>query len=178
MPFKKPSVSFDEALAESRAERGLPPKPAPTPVASATPSTPPPARPRKGRGGAPAPSPAPVRTAGNVTINVVAPHPAPGVSPSFDAISADLGPERAMRATSTRAWASVDAVIASGALSTVPSYAVSGAVTETTRRIAPGLIDRARAKLDPHSVESQRTIGRALMTSALAAYFKAEKTTS
>jgi len=218
MPFKKPTVSFEEAMADSRAERGLkalksetevvltPTAPAKTPQIS-TPSgaenkPKPPQTADAGAASAPArasvqpsiqPSggrkPQPVAEARRPTprattmleehlklsIPVTAPHPAPGVSPSYDAIAADHGPRTAILAVLRRAWPEIEAHLAAGEMiDQAAAYPVSGVDTDTTRRLSPTLLETARASLDPHGISSQRKLGRMLATAALAAYFAKE----
>jgi len=214
MPFKKPTVSFEEAMADSRAERGLkalksetdvvltPTAPAKTlristpPGAENKPKPPQTADARTASAPARAsiqpsiqPSierkPQPVAEARRPTtmleehlklsIPVTAPHPAPGVSPSYDAIAADHGPRTAILAVLKRAWPEIEAHLAAGErIDQAAAYPVSGVDTDTTRRLSPTLLETARASLDPHGISSQRKLGRMLATAALAAYFAKE----
>lgn len=218
MPFKKPTVSFEEAMAGSRAERGLkalksetgvvltPATPIKSPQTSTTPNagnkpTPPqtatavatrtPAPDNVGpstqSSGARAPQPiaSTSRTAPRaataleddlkLSIPVTAPHPAPGVSPSYDAIAADHGLRAAILAVLKRAWPDIEAHLAAGDKIDRPAaYPTSGVETDTTRRLSPTLLETARASLDPHGISSQRKLGRMLATAALAAYFAKE----
>jgi hypothetical protein len=219
MPFKKPTVSFEEAMAGSRAERGLkalksetgveltptaPAKPtqiSPPPGAENTPKPPQttaavaaPAPPTARVGQSTQPSvartPQPIAAARRPTprattmleddlklsIPVTAPHPAPGVSPSYDAIAADHGPRAAILAVLKRAWPDIEAHLAAGEkIDRAATYPVSGVDTDTTRRLSPVLMETARASLDPHGISSQRKLGRMLATAALAAYFTKER---
>lgn len=218
MPFKKPTVSFEEAMAGSRAERGLkalknetgvvltPATPIKPPQTSTTPSagnksTPPqtatavatrtPAPDNDGPSIQPSVArvPQPIastkRTASSaataleddlkLSMPVTAPHPAPGVSPSYDAITADHGPRVAILAVLKRAWPDIEAHLAAGQkIDRTAAYPTSGVETDTTRRLSPTLLETARTSLDPHGISSQRKLGRMLATAALAAYFAKE----
>jgi hypothetical protein len=218
MPFKKPTVSFEEAMAGSRAERGLKalksdtdvvltptaparapqistrpgaenkPKPPQTAIAGAPPapsgaSVGPSTQPSGERTPQPVAAmrrPTPLATTmleedQKLSIPVTAPHPAPGVSPSYDAIAADHGPRAAILAVLKRAWPDIEAHLAAGEkIDRLATYPVSGVKTDTTRRLSPTLLETARVSLDPHGISSQRKLGRMLATAALAAYFAKE----
>jgi len=214
MPFKKPSVSFEEAMAGSRAERGLKalkvdagitPAPAQPAVVEPAPqpariepeiAAPPPAAAAEPQPARPVRTPPPVRAPRpavtappahadavapdddlKLSIPITAPHPAPGVSPSFDAIAADHGQRAAMLAVLKRAWPEIEARLAAGeAIDRAATYPMSAVDTDTTRRLAPALLEAARKHLDPHGISSQRKLGRMLATVALAAYFAREGT--
>lgn len=216
MPFKKPTVSFEEAMAGSRAERGLKALRSETGVEPTAPAKPPQisAQPRAGdkpqpQQTAPAvtapalaatafslptkpstactpqpsavtPRPTPLAAPAleddlKLSIPVTAPHPAPGVSPSYDAIAADHGPRAAILAVLKRAWPDIEAHLAAGEkIERAGVYRTSGVETDTTRRLSSTLLETARASLDPHGISSQRKLGRMLATAALAAYFEKE----
>lgn len=203
MAFKKPKVSFEEAMAGSRAERGLkalrqeadivapipvaptgvsvdPVSPpltwaqTPPPVTTTPPASPASAMTPSAITAASPPASAP-EDAVRLSIPVSAPHPAPGVSPSFDAIAADHGSRAAMLAILKRAWPGIEARLAAGEpLQSAASYPMAGLETGTTRRLTPDLLEVARMQLDPHGITSLRKLGRMLAIIALAAWFEQE----
>lgn len=109
-----------------------------------------------------------------------APVPAAGVSKSFDFLSRQYPPEKALRMVLRRALDNYELLLENGKFQEQPlDYAVEetspGARTiQTSRMMRIFLLTRARAFFDPLGFESDRAFGRKLASAALAAFFASE----
>lgn len=109
-----------------------------------------------------------------------APLPAGGVSRSFDYLSKQYSPAKALRMVLRRALDEYEHLLEMGGFEQLPGdYPVhtgsSKVPTIQTSRIMPiTLLKRARAYFDPLGFESDRAFGRKLACAALAAFFASE----
>lgn len=109
-----------------------------------------------------------------------APLPSVGVSKSFDFLSKQYPPDKALRMILRRALDDYEAALEEGRFNSLPaSYPVQNAsakvpIIQTSRMMPVALIKRARAHFDPLGFESDRAFGRKLACAALAAFFARE----
>ena len=198
MAIKKPPFSSRDMLDEKRRVRGLPPRQAeptkaeapPTPVQSEKPApqlaAPEPSAPASEPPAASAPAPTPTLAGsapaaggageGTQVLTITVPTPAPGVSPSFDAVSAQQGPTRALQALIRKAMDAYEPTLLDGSFKAQPaSYEAGGGDVRTTRRISAAAFAVAREHFDPYDVATLTGLSRMIATAALAAYFQREK---
>lgn len=115
-----------------------------------------------------------------VQVFLSAPLPAKGVSSSFDFLSRQYSPAKALRMVLRRALDDYEALLEAGGFEAQPAeYPVETAsarvpTIQTSRIMRTVLLDRARAYFDPLDFESNRAFGRKLACAALAAFFAAE----
>lgn len=109
-----------------------------------------------------------------------APLPSAGVSKSFDFLSKQYPPDKALRMILRRALDDYEAALEAARFDTLPAnYTVQNAsakvaIIQTSRMMPITLLKRARAHFDPLGFESDRAFGRKLACAALAAFFAAE----
>lgn len=115
-----------------------------------------------------------------VQVFLSAPLPANGISRSFDYLSKQYAPSKALRMVLRRALDDYEEHLENGGYEAFPTeYDVSSSSpkiqTIQTSRIMPVvLLRRARAYFDPLGFESERAFGRKLASAALAAFFASE----
>lgn len=106
--------------------------------------------------------------------------PAPGVSPSFDALSQRYAPAKSLQMILRRALDEYEHMIADGTfVSAADAYAADPQAhlrppMHTSRIMAQALVERARKHFDPLGFESARAFGFKLGTAALACFFAEE----
>ncbi len=128
---------------------------------------------------APAPRAAvPGQNIPRVQVFVSASVPAPGVSSSFDLLSRQYPPEKALQMILRRALDDYEEKLADGTFQTLPESYPSGGKTavQTSRIMRQDLVELSRSHFDPLGFESTRAFGLKLASAALASFFAEEKT--
>jgi hypothetical protein len=120
---------------------------------------------------------APAQNVARIQVFVSANVPAPGVSASFDLLSRQYPPEKALQMILRRALDDYEDRLADGTFQNLPdSYASDGKLVVQTSRIMPkDLVEVSRSHFDPLGFESTRAFGLKLASAALASFFAAEK---
>ncbi|MGX5805124.1 VirC2 family conjugal transfer protein [Bradyrhizobium sp. Arg314] len=104
--------------------------------------------------------------------------PARGISASFDMLTGQYRPAKVLQMILRRALDDYELLVSDGAFTKItPVYSVAEppVFVATSRMMPRRLVDMALAHLDPFGVESARTFGRKLATSALVIFFENEK---
>ena len=177
MPFKAPVTSYEDARKASRSIRGVPDKvqkprgsrqrkeekpdkPGNTVQADKQKSIPPKFASVSGK---------------KVMLSLSVPHPAPGVSPSFDEISKFHGGNTAMKTVLKRAIPLFEKRIKENTLSGIDvQYSLGDGITQTTRMMDVALVEAASKYFDPLGVLSRRGLALKIAQAALSLWFKQE----
>ncbi|MER8576691.1 VirC2 family conjugal transfer protein [Mesorhizobium sp. M1409] len=113
-----------------------------------------------------------------VQVFLSAPLPARGISATFDALSAQSRPSKALQMILRRALDDYELMLPNGSFTEIaPAYSVEEplAIVATSRMMPRRLVDIALAHFDPLGFESARAFGRKLASSALCTFFDNEK---
>jgi hypothetical protein len=99
------------------------------------------------------------------------------VSSSFDLLSRQYPPEKALQMILRRALDDHEEKLADGTFQTLPeSYPLGGkTVVQTSRIMRQDLVELSGSLFDPLGFESTRASGLKLASAALASFFAAEK---
>ncbi|RNJ41465.1 virulence protein [Mesorhizobium erdmanii] len=104
--------------------------------------------------------------------------PARGISATFDALSAESRPAKALQMILRRALDDYELMLSNGSFAEIaPAYSVEEplAIVATSRMMPRRLVDIALAHFDPLGFKSARAFGRKLASSALCIFFDNEK---
>ncbi|NEK54832.1 conjugal transfer protein VirC2 [Rhizobium leguminosarum] len=104
--------------------------------------------------------------------------PARGISATFDALSAESRPARALQLILRRALDDYELMLSNGSFAEIAqAYSVEEplSIVATSRMMPRRLVDIALARFDPLGFNSARAFGRKLASSALCIFFNNEK---
>ncbi len=112
-----------------------------------------------------------------VQVFVSANVPVPGVSRSFDMLSCQYPPEKALQMILRRAMDDYEERLSDGSFEELPeSYPSDSKIVVYTSRIMPkNLVELCRSHFDPLGFESTRAFGQKLANADLATFFAAER---
>lgn len=191
MAIRKPSVSVREArrLSGKQELNDTPPSKAPkvadpTPAIATAPMAPTQVEPSKQPLAKKARSKAAKNTkndSNKVQVYLTATVPDEGVSPSFDLLSRQYLPKKALQMILRRALLEYDVILKEQRFGKTPeNYKTSKPESQqvsiqTSRMMPTHLAQVARDHFDPLGFESTRSFGRKLATAALAAFFQRER---
>lgn len=118
----------------------------------------------------------PVTTGANVQLRLRLRFPAEGVSPSFDGLAQDHGPELAFKAMFKRAFDEYRAALDAGSLPDGPKeYAIGKGSHSSTKMLTPAQYQLCMDTLDPKGLLPPMTAGRIIGERALALYFQKDR---
>lgn len=125
---------------------------------------------------APKSKPKAVTSGANLQLRLRLRFPAEGVSPSFDGLARDHGPELAFKAIFKRAFDDYRAALDAGSLPDGPKdYAIGKGSHSSTKMMTPAQYQLCMDTLDPKGLLPPMTVGRIIGERALALFFQKEK---
>ena len=193
--FRLPNTSYDALRAEVKKESGMPvlPKAAKTdpardvrtpalPYQSETAAQAPADSAPESRPLAPAPGtrkqalpkPAAAPATGTIRVRMDFTAPARGIYPYYDLITDTTPPQAAVPALLSRALDEIEAAVLRGDDIAHEDYhaEAKGVRISTSRSMAPDVLHRLRAALDPHDFLQPSALGKRIATAALALHLR------
>ncbi|OWJ75042.1 VirC2 family conjugal transfer protein [Haematobacter genomosp. 1] len=149
--------------------------------AQPTPKTPPPAPVESQPKQESAPKKAPPAETGgtNIPVRMRPRFPADGVSPSYDSLARDHGPELAFKAIFRRAFDEYRALMDAGSLPNGPrDYAIGKGSHSSTKMLTASQYQLCMETLDPNGLLPPMTVGRIIAERALALFFEKDRRTN
>ena len=127
---------------------------------------------------APKPKPVPVEPVeGPQRLTVMIARPAQGVSPLFDTLNDQKGPDAAMSMLMRKAFPIYDEALATGKITKpIKPFETTGANNNTTRKVSPETYQLIKQRFDPFDMERPSAIGRAYALEAIAYFLEQTKT--